>query len=66
MMWESLQRNIVNFLHSGRVISALHIYINTWRYIFIAGKISMNNARIVDKFYVNVTKVLGLEKHEHQ
>ena len=35
-------------------------------YVLISGKISMNNTRIVEKkFYVNVTKVQGLEKQEN-
>ena len=54
-----------NFLHSGRVNSAVQIYVDAQRYMLITGKISMNNARIAEKFYVNVTNVLGLEKQEN-
>ena len=43
----------------------VQIYIGAQGYsILMAGKISMNNTRI-EKIYMNVTKVLGLEKQEN-
>ena len=42
----------------------VHMYVDAQRYIYI-GKISMNACQNCKTFYVNVTKVSGLEKQEN-
>ena len=52
MTQESLQRNIENFLHSGRANIVVQIYVDAQRCILITGKTLMNNARIVENFFM--------------
>ena len=59
-------RKYSNFLNSGRVISMVQIYVDTQGYIYVCYRKDIYEYMLeLQKFFVNVTRVLGLEKQEN-